>query len=119
MNMQPAYRRTVGKLQWMTYTRPDISYATKELATALQAPTTADQQKLKHLLRYLKEKRNTTGRSLDQQQRYERLRGSPTLATWLMEQTADEFLQQHFGEVNNYQVPAGLDDNMDPANTEE
>ena len=36
-----------------------------------------------------------------------------------MEQTADEFLQQHFGEVNNYQVPAGLDDNMDPANTEE
>lgn len=54
MNMQPAYRRTVGKLQRMTYTRPDISYATKELATALQAPTTADQQKLKHLLRYLK-----------------------------------------------------------------
>ena len=49
-----AYRRTVGKLQWMTYTRPDISYATKELARALQAPTTADQQKLKHLLRYLK-----------------------------------------------------------------
>ena len=49
-----AYRRTVGKLQWMTYTRPDISYATKELARALQAPTTADQQKLKHLLRYLR-----------------------------------------------------------------
>ena len=38
----------------MTYTRPDISYATKELARALQQPTTADQQKLKHLLRYIK-----------------------------------------------------------------
>jgi hypothetical protein len=25
-------RRLVGKLQWLAYTRPDISYATKELA---------------------------------------------------------------------------------------
>ena len=48
------FRRAVGKLQWMTYTRPDISYATKELARSLQQPTTADQQKLKHLLRYIK-----------------------------------------------------------------
>ena len=47
------YRRAVGKLQWMTYTRPDISYATKELARALQQPTASDQQKLKHLLRYI------------------------------------------------------------------
>ena len=38
----------------MTYTRPDISYATKELARSLTEPTTADQQKLKHLLRYIK-----------------------------------------------------------------
>ena len=30
-----AYRRMVGKLQWMTYTRPDIGFATKELARAL------------------------------------------------------------------------------------
>ena len=49
----------------------------------------------------------------------ERLRGSPILATWLMEQTTDEFLQQHFDEVNNYRVPTDLDDNMDTANTEE
>ena len=49
-----AYRRAVGKLQWMTYTRPDISYATKELARSLTEPTTADQQKLKHLLRYMR-----------------------------------------------------------------
>ena len=48
------YRRAVGKLQWMTYTRPDISYATKELARSPTQPTTLDQQKLKHLLRYLK-----------------------------------------------------------------
>ena len=38
----------------MTYTRPDISYATKELARSLTQPTTLDQQKLKHLLRYIK-----------------------------------------------------------------
>ena len=44
----------VGKLQWMTYTRPDIGFATKELARSLTQPTTADQQKLKHLLRYIK-----------------------------------------------------------------
>jgi hypothetical protein len=49
------YKRAVGKLQWVTYTRHDISYATEELARALQKPTTADQQKQKHLLRYIKE----------------------------------------------------------------
>ena len=49
-----AYRRAVGKLQWVTYTRPDISYATKELARSLTQPTTLDQQKLKHVLRYIK-----------------------------------------------------------------
>ena len=47
------YRRAVGKLQWMTYTRPDICYATKELARDLTAPTAHSQLKLKHLLRYL------------------------------------------------------------------
>eukprot|EP00435_Cladocopium_sp_Y103_P020287 s1005_g4.t4 len=29
------YRRMVGKLQWLSYTRPDIAYATKELARGL------------------------------------------------------------------------------------
>ena len=48
------YRRAVGKLQWLTYTRPDISYATKELAGDLQAPTQHSLNKLKHLLRYLR-----------------------------------------------------------------
>ena len=44
----------MGKLQWLTYTRPDISYATKELARDLQAPTQHSLNKLKHLLRYLR-----------------------------------------------------------------
>ena len=38
----------------MTYTRPDISYATKELARSLTQPTTLDQQKFKDLLRYIR-----------------------------------------------------------------
>ena len=46
-------RRLVGKLQWLAYTRPDISYATKELARALQQPIIKDQKKLRHLVRYL------------------------------------------------------------------
>ena len=48
------YRRLVGKIQWLSYTRPDISFATKELARALQQPTANDDKKLKHLIRYLK-----------------------------------------------------------------
>ena len=47
------YRRAVGKLQWLTYTRPDISFATKELARDLQQPTQHSLRKLRHLLRYL------------------------------------------------------------------
>ena len=47
------YRRAVGKLQWMTYTGPDICYATKELGRDPTAPTARSLQKLKHLLRYL------------------------------------------------------------------
>ena len=47
------YRRTVGKLQWLAYTRPDIAYATKELARDLTAPTELSQKRVKHLLRYL------------------------------------------------------------------
>ena len=33
------YRRMVGKLQWLSYARPDMAYATKELARGLQQPT--------------------------------------------------------------------------------
>ena len=48
------YRRMVGKLQWLSYTRPDMAYATKELARGLQQPTVKHQKKLKHLIGYLK-----------------------------------------------------------------
>ena len=48
------YRRMVGKLQWLSHTRPDMAYATKELARGLQRPTVKHQKKLKHLIRYLK-----------------------------------------------------------------
>ena len=44
------YRRIVGKLQWLAYTRP---YSTKELARDLTAPTELSQKRVKHLLRYL------------------------------------------------------------------
>ena len=47
------YRRIVGKLQWTTYTRPDLSFSTKELARSLQQPTYLDMKKMKHTLRYL------------------------------------------------------------------
>lgn len=50
---QAQYRLAVGKLQWMTYARPDISHATKELARSFAAPAEGDQQKLKRLLRYV------------------------------------------------------------------
>ena len=45
------YRRLVGKIQWVAYTRPDISYEAKELARSLQAPTQLDNKKLKHMTR--------------------------------------------------------------------
>ena len=47
------YRRTVGKLQWLAYTRPGVAYATKELARDLTAPTERSQKRVKRLLRYL------------------------------------------------------------------
>ena len=48
----------------------------------------------------------------------ERLRGSSTLALWLMEQSTDEHLQQHFDEVNKYREPTGMEDNMEENNAE-
>ena len=47
------YRTAVGKLQWLAGIRPDIDYATKELARGLQSPTTGHRTQLKHLLRYI------------------------------------------------------------------
>ena len=43
-------RRMVGKLQCLTYTRPDICYATKELARSLNKPTTHEVETLASIL---------------------------------------------------------------------
>ena len=48
------YRRIVGKLQWLAFTRPDIAFATKDLARSLHQPTQADPKKAKHALKYLR-----------------------------------------------------------------
>ena len=47
------YRTAVGKLQWLVGIRPDLAYATKELARGLHAPTVSHKTQLKHLLRYI------------------------------------------------------------------
>ena len=49
-----ACRRTADKIRWLACTRPDTCSAAKELARSLQALTQLDNQKVKHLLRYLK-----------------------------------------------------------------
>ena len=65
------YRRVVGKLQWLSFTRPDMSYSTKELARGLHQLTEADWKKAKHLLRYLRGTSNYT----------QQLRPTTTLST--------------------------------------
>ena len=47
------HRRLVGEIQWLAYTRPDISYGAKELARALQAPTQFDYKHVKRMTRHL------------------------------------------------------------------
>ena len=47
------YRCLVGKLNFLTHTRPDISYAIQTLSQFLQAPRTPHLQALHHLLRYV------------------------------------------------------------------
>ena len=47
------YRRLVGKIQWLSHTRPDISYGAKELARSPQAPTQLDNKKVKRMIRCL------------------------------------------------------------------
>jgi hypothetical protein len=47
------YRTCVGKLQFMVPIRPDVAYATTELARDLVRPTNQSWNKLRHLGRYL------------------------------------------------------------------
>ena len=52
---QTMYRQMVGSLIYaMTCTRPDLSYVVTKLSQHLSCPTTAENQMLKHVFRYLK-----------------------------------------------------------------
>ncbi|XP_035838054.1 uncharacterized mitochondrial protein AtMg00810-like [Helianthus annuus] len=48
------YRSLVGALQYLTITRPDISYAVNQVSQFLQAPTLAHYQCVRRILRYVK-----------------------------------------------------------------
>ena len=48
------YRRLIGRLIYLTNTRPDIAFAVHNLSQFISAPTTHHQQAVSCLLRYLK-----------------------------------------------------------------
>ena len=49
-----SYRKIIGKLQYLTTTRPDISFAVQQLAQFLDCPTTLHLTAANRVLRYLK-----------------------------------------------------------------
>jgi hypothetical protein len=49
-----SYRRVIGKLLYLTNTRPDISFATQQLSQFLQKPTMSHYKVACRVVRYLK-----------------------------------------------------------------
>ena len=47
------YRSLVGGLQYLTITRPDVSYAVNRVCQFLHAPTTSHWSAVKRILRYI------------------------------------------------------------------
>ena len=50
------YRRLVGALQYLTFTRPDISYFVQQVCQFMHSPRDAHLQAVKRILRYLDRK---------------------------------------------------------------
>jgi hypothetical protein len=50
-----SYRRLIGKLLYLTNTRPDISFATQQLSQFLQKPTNVHYKAACRVVRYLKQ----------------------------------------------------------------
>ncbi|KAK4269918.1 hypothetical protein QN277_023014 [Acacia crassicarpa] len=49
------YRRLSGKLNYLTVTRPDITFSVSVLSQFMEAPTVAQWEALEHILHYLKD----------------------------------------------------------------
>lgn len=49
-----SYRSTVGALQYLTSTRPDLTFAVNLVSQHMHAPSASHLQALKHILRYIK-----------------------------------------------------------------
>ena len=49
-----SYRRLIGKLLYLTNSRPDINYSMHLLSRFVQTPTTYHHQTAQHILRYIK-----------------------------------------------------------------